>query len=220
MKFKFLGMFVAFAAFGAISYAGDHDPSEEFTAGKASPAEASKCINRVVAAGCNLSKNDMSRIRENVQECKHVNSNGNTTQLEVFLLDKSDKLVVFQTKGKDKQGNTVPGSRGQCPLVKYTIDRAGMKDVLIRGNKTWMLSNSGALYIMNPDQSVVEFLKKDGTSYSGVTKIKGTDDDDELSISGSTFKDVVLSADTVKSRPRRQLKFEYHTTFESLFRDK
>src|SRR4051794_34951476 len=112
MKLRFLGLAVAVSAlnlFSSSSFAFDHG-TPGATGSAPAQSQAARCAQRVREAGCLLSGNDLNRIEANVVKCKHVASAGGKVSLEVFLLDKSDKLVVFQTKGPG-----VPDSRRQCP---------------------------------------------------------------------------------------------------------
>jgi hypothetical protein len=220
MKVRFLGFVVAIFALALSTgvRADDHGGGFEQDNRSGGESAAAKCARRVREAGCLLSNNDMERIKENVVECKQVTSAKGTTRLEIFRLDKSDKLVVFQTKGVG-----VPNHAGQCPLTKYTVDRSGIKDILVRGNKTYMISNDGQLYVMMPDQSVQEIYNGSGKPYGGgggITKIGGVNGDEgALHIEGKTF-DSVLSEDTLNGRKKVALQFVKTFTFESLFRDK
>ncbi len=214
MKVSFFGFVAAVAVLNLtpnISKA-EHSGASS-SGGRSGETAAQRCAKRVREAGCILSNNDIQRMDQNVQECKQVTSDSGKTRLEVFLLKNSDKLVVFEVKGPG-----VP-NHGQCPVTKYTVDASGIKDVLIRGNKTWMISNDGQLYVMLPDQSVNEVMNASGKSYSGITKIKGLSDEDDLHIIGKTF-DSELSGETLAKRKHRKLDFFKYQTFESLFRDK
>jgi hypothetical protein len=178
-------------------------------------AEGTRCAERVREAGCSLSNNDVDRIDDNVQTCKHMNSGSNKTELELFLLKNSDKLVVVQTKGSNKIGS-------YCPVIKYTVDRSGVKAIKIIGNKSYMLSDDGQLYVMYADQSVHEILNASGNSYRGIKSIKGVDSGRAIEISGSTFKNVMTDDDLEAKKSRgqtRRLHFVVTSTERSLFRD-
>lgn len=208
----FLSLFIL--AVSGVSRA-EHVAKNGGGTGGAPQSQAERCAQRVRQAGCILSNNDVYRIDQNVQKCKHVESDSGKTHLEVFLLDKSDKLVVFQTKGPG-----VPDKQGKCPVIKYTVDKSGIKDVKIIGNKTFMVSNDGQLYVMMPDQTVSEVMTSAGKSYSTIEEIKGVPGDaNAVHLIGKSF-DFVMSEAKFNERKKEPLKFEKTYSFESLFRDK
>ena len=136
--------------------------------GPASNEKCAKAINRIKQAGCYLSGNDENRIRSNGDICKHIESGTGKTEMEVILLERSDKVVTVTTRGAQRSGNW-------CPTVKYDVDSSGISDVKIIKNKAYMVSNDGQVYFMYTDGSFYELLNSSRNSYKSVADIKGID---------------------------------------------
>lgn len=183
-------------------------------------AEARRCAERVRQAGCKMSNNDFDRIDDNVTSCKHMDSGSGKTSLEIFLLRKSDKVVVVKTKGSDV-------SKPNCPTIKYTVDYPGVEKVKVIGNKAYLLSYDGQLYVMYADQSIYEIYNSRGERYRSLTDIKGTNGGQAIELIGRGMR-VTLTDDMLQRKrdsvgswnpQARKLNFYVTTTQRSLFRD-
>lgn len=183
--------------------------------GVASDGSPTKCANRVKEAGCSLSNNNFDRIGDNVESCKQVKSGSGKTTLELFLLRKSDKLVVIKTAGDGV-------SKPNCPVIKYTMDNSGISEIKVINNKVFMLAKSGRVYFMHADQSVYELLNSKQKSYSSVTDIKGSQGGNAIVISGNGFSNELTNDDLQRKIGNGEVrKLSFFTTYtdRSLFRD-
>jgi hypothetical protein len=182
-----------------------------------------KCANRVRTAGCYLSNNDFGRIDSNVATCKQVRSGSGKTTLEIFVLKNSDKVVVVKTAGEGVDMSQ-PAPR-HCPVVKYTIDYSGIKEIKIIDNKTFLLSNDGQLYYMLADQTVYEVLTARRDSYKSIADIKGLQAPKKgiQLIYGSGAQPYDLTDkelnEKISEGKVRKVQFNFTSTQRSLFRD-
>jgi hypothetical protein len=181
-----------------------------------SRAELEKCIKRVETAGCALSNNNEDRIAANVFKCRHVESNSGKTKLEIFLLDRADKVVVVKTGGSGV-------SKPFCPTTKFTVDRAGIKDLKVIENRVFLVSNDGQVYFMHSDETFYELLNSRGYSYTGVANIKGANGGQSIVLEFRDGNRLVLDDQDIRNKIEdgrfRQLEFYRYTTNRSLFRD-
>lgn len=172
-----------------------------------------RCVERIREEGCRVSLGDEIRANLNAEKCRQVKSSTGKTTLELFLLKRSDKVVVVKTEGRDV-------SKPFCPMVKYTVDNSGIRDMKIIDNKVFMYSNDGQLYVMLADQQVYEILNSSGRSYRGIIDIKGVPRrPNQVALIGRTFE-TVLNTDSLNHRKLRKLQFVTYTNwFDSLFSD-
>lgn len=187
----------------------------------ASESEQEKCaklVERVKQAGCYISKNDAERIEKNGDICRHIESSSGKTEMEIVLLEKSDKVVTIATHGAQRDGNW-------CPSVKYEVDPSGIEDFKVIKNKAFMLSKDGQVYFMYTDGSFYELLNSDKEQYKSVKAIKGSVRGDGIELQfkhgGKPFKiDDDKFADKISQGQARRLKININPSNESLFRDR
>lgn len=146
-----------------------------------------------------------------------MESESGKTDLELFLLDKSDKLVVIKTKGSGV-------SKPDCPTTKFTVDSSGLKDMKIVDNKVFMISNDGQVYIMHSDETVYELLNSEGEHYTSVSEIEGSGDGESITLKFKHGgKPRTLRHEDIQKRieqgKMRQLDFFRVNTARSVFRD-
>lgn len=182
-----------------------------------------------------MSKADRARFLESVHKCKHVVSNSGKTELEVILQKDSDKMLVLETKGVDydkagrvsakQQRDSDAESSKMCPTTKYTVDKSGIKDFKVFGNKFWMVSNDGQVYFANASETFYELLTSGKESYKSVTGIKGDSNDPDTARllmknnpDGFAVTPEVL-AERIRQGKVRELKFVKYHTDRSIFRD-
>ena len=168
------------------------------------------CLERVRQAGCYVSGFDMHEGVRNVEKCRHFESKQGSTELEVFLMKHSNKLVVVKTAGSQVR-------KPNCPMTRYTVDAAGMDDFKVIGNHLFALSNDGQLYMMLADQTFAEIMNSRGRPYSGIRDIKGSrSGHDSIVLIGRTFETELTIRD-IQNRVKHPVRFEHYTTRQSLF---
>jgi hypothetical protein len=170
------------------------------------------CARRVREAGCTLSVNNIMRIKDRVDKCRHMQSQNGNTELEIFLLDRSDKMVVVETSGANVR-------KPNCPVTKYSLDSSGVKNFKILGNKAFIVSNDQRLYVMMPDQQVYEL-----TGVGSILEVKGTNGGQEARLVTRRGGEKLLSAHELNrmlqsSWESHRVNFIRTTSERSLFRD-
>lgn len=188
-----------------------------------SNAAGVKCGERIKAAGCLVSNNDMDRIDKGARDCKQFRSSDGRT-MEVFLMKKSGTIVTVQTK-------PVFGG-GQCARGKYSL---GADILEIKGLAGRIIARavskpgSSPIFFIGRNGAFYELLNNSGRSYYNVTDIKGVDKNGQssnqhLTISFSGATPQTFSADQLDAKingygQARAINFINYSTERSLFRD-
>lgn len=170
------------------------------------------CLDRVRQEGCFVSDRDYVIAHNTVEKCRRVMSLGAADKLEVFLLKNSERVVVIKTRGP----SVFPP---YCPANRYEIDRSGAKDLKIINHHVFILSNDGALYMMEPNGEVFEVLDTKNTSYVSLVDIRqGKQNVRNLLIVGKTFQKE-MTPEELAARKKVAVRFFNRTTRQSLFSD-
>lgn len=183
-----------------------------FTSFAAEPT-AADCLARVQADGCRLNRYDVSDASRSVDKCRQVMSLGAANKAQVFLLKGSSDLVVIRSRGE--RGVNPPF----CPAKRFSVDSSGAKDMIVINHNVFVLSNSGRVFMVQPDGDLLEVLSTENRSYSTVVDIRqGRESVKNVRFIGRSFEKE-LTPDELNKRIQVQIPKRSNTTRDVLFLD-
>jgi hypothetical protein len=179
-------------------------PDAANAGGLAAPhGEQAQCLQRIMQANCPAGKDVQRFILSNVDQCRHMTSANGNTEMEVLLVKESHHLVLVQTKGAYHWP-------GYCRVTRYDVAPEGIRDFKVindqDGAKAWLVSNTGKLYCLFPNEKFFEVMNGDGNSYQQLRKVEPIPNSESVKlVADKAGIDQELSTATLNTRGKRFL---------------
>lgn len=185
---------------------------------KQSRAEITKCADRIKSE-CNISNNNVDRIKANGVACKQVQGFGE--KMEAVVLESGDVTIVQVSNN--------------CALTKFDLGPGlEIEDLKVIQGRAYMSTSKGAAYYFRATDRgtpvFYEVLSSKKQSYSGVDKFKGNSNGTGVFFMDKNENPMTIvdgqqeingeEIEALSSKGRlRQIQFIYGTTNQSLFRN-